>query len=515
MKDENLTKEQLILDWEDNFNNMVIIYDKDFNIIRANKSAEKILRIPLSQILKEKCHKSYHGKHQPPEGCPGCESFKTGRPATFEMFEPHLGMYLEISALPRFDSNNELIGLIHIVRDITDRKRNEEMIQTQLKRLNILRSIDRAIISSLDLRVTLDILLGHITSELNIDAASVLLFNKQTRFLEYVGSKGFRSSALKYTKLQLGESNAGRAAIDRRIVIIPDLIEEPDGFKKSGLFLNENFVAYFAVPLIAKGEVKGVLELFHRAPLDAETEWLEFLETIAVQAAIAIDNATLFEGLQHSNAELSCAYDTTIEGWSRAMDLRDKETEGHSRRVTDITLQIAQELGIKDEQLVHIRRGALLHDLGKIGIPDNILLKPGKLNDEEWTIMKNHPVIAYDMLNPIEYLRPALDIPLYHHEKWDGTGYPKGLKGKAIPLAARIFALADVWDALCFDRPYRLAWPKKKILDHILSISGTHLDPEVVEAFFKVNRENTSGKLTIAPGNLTVKTGPTQTPNPM
>jgi HD-GYP domain-containing protein (c-di-GMP phosphodiesterase class II) len=169
------------------------------------------------------------------------------------------------------------------------------------------------------------------------------------------------------------------------------------------------------------------------------------------------------------------------------MDMRDKETEGHSQRVTEMTVRIAWEMGISDDALVHIRREALLHDMGKLGIPDSILLKPGKLTDEEWAIMKKHPVYAYEMLYPIDYLRPALDIPYYHHEKWDGSGYPQGLKGDEIPMAARIFAVVDVWDALCSDRPYRPACPLEKVMEHIRSLSGTHFDPEVVEAFFQIN----------------------------
>jgi HD-GYP domain-containing protein (c-di-GMP phosphodiesterase class II) len=274
--------------------------------------------------------------------------------------------------------------------------------------------------------------------------------------------------------------------VERRIVTIPSLTQEPDGFVRSKLFNNEDFITYFAAPLIAKGQIKGVLELFHRAPLEANPEWLEFLETVADQAAVAIDNATLFEGLQRSNIDLTLAYDTTIEGWSRAMDLRDKETEGHTRRVTEMTLRIAHELGIKEEEIVHIRRGALLHDMGKMGIPDSILLKPGPLTDEEWIIMKRHPVYAYEMLHQIEYLRPALDIPYCHHEKWDGAGYPRGLKAEEIPLAARIFAVVDVWDALRSDRPYRPAWPKEKVREHICSLSGTHFDSNVVEVFLKM-----------------------------
>jgi cyclic di-GMP phosphodiesterase len=184
--------------------------------------------------------------------------------------------------------------------------------------------------------------------------------------------------------------------------------------------------------------------------------------------------------LQRLNVELTRAYDTTLEGWSRALDLRDKETEGHSQRVTEMTVRLARAMGMGEEELVHVRRGALLHDIGKMGIPDSILLKPALLTEEQTAIMRRHPVYAYELLSPIEYLRPALDIPYCHHEKWDGTGYPRGLAGEAIPLAARIFAVVDVWDALRSDRPYRPGWSEARVREHIRSLTGTHFDPKVV-----------------------------------
>lgn len=190
--------------------------------------------------------------------------------------------------------------------------------------------------------------------------------------------------------------------------------------------------------------------------------------------------------LQEANAQLLAAYEATIAGWSRALDLRDHETEGHSRRVTELTEKLAMALGMSGEEIMHLRRGALLHDMGKIGIPDSILHKPDKLTDEEWVIMRKHPQLAYDMLHTVEYLHPALEIPLNHHEKWDGTGYPRGLKGEAIPLSARLFAVVDVWDALTSDRPYRKAWSEEEALNYIREQSGKHFDPQVVELFFKL-----------------------------
>ena len=192
--------------------------------------------------------------------------------------------------------------------------------------------------------------------------------------------------------------------------------------------------------------------------------------------------------LQEANVRLLAAYEATIESLSHAMDLRDRETEGHSRRVAELTAQLAQARGMQDEEIVHLRRGALLHDLGKIGIPDSILHKPDRLTNEEWVVMRRHPQFAYSMLYPIEYLRPALDIPYNHHEKWDGTGYPRGLRGTDIPLTARLFAIIDVWDALTSNRPYRPAWSRGEALNYIRDQSGRHFDPEVVDLFFKIIR---------------------------
>jgi PAS domain S-box-containing protein len=361
-----------------------------------------------------------------------------------------------------------------------------EQTQRRLQHITALRAIDMAITSSLDLRVTLNFFLDQVTIRLGIHAASVLLLDPRTQILQFTAGRGFHTQALNHTKLRLGEGVAGRAALERRMISIPDLTKSSEGYRRAPLLTDEGFISYFAAPLVAKGQVKGVLEIFHRAPLEPDNEWLEFLDTLAVQAAIAIDNAGLFEGLQRSNLELAMAYDATIEGWSRALDLRDRETEGHTIRVTDMTLRLARMMGVGEEELVHMRRGALLHDIGKMGIPDNILLKPGPLTDEEWVVMRRHPEYAYDLLSLVNYLRPALPIPYCHHEKWDGTGYPRGLREEAIPLAARLFAVADVWDALRSERPYRHAWPADKVRSYLVEESGKHFDPQILTLFLKM-----------------------------
>lgn len=280
---------------------------------------------------------------------------------------------------------------------------------------------------------------------------------------------------------------ARRAALKRRTVSVTNLQDSMDVFTRKNLVDLEDFKSYHAVPLIVKGEIQGVLEVFHRTPFVPDEEWLEIPGSLAAQAAIAIDNSNLFTGLQRSNFNLTQSYDKTIEGWSKALDLRDKETEGHTQRVTELTVKLARSAGMTEEQLVHVRRGALLHDIGKMGVPDSILLKPDKLTDEEWVIMRMHPTFAHDLLFPIAYLHDAMDIPYCHHEKWDGSGYPRGLKGEAIPLSARLFAVIDVFDALTSDRPYRKAWDVERTIAYIRDQSGTHFDPRAVELFEGLN----------------------------
>jgi HD-GYP domain-containing protein (c-di-GMP phosphodiesterase class II) len=232
------------------------------------------------------------------------------------------------------------------------------------------------------------------------------------------------------------------------------------------------------------------LELYTRAEYHPDTDWLNFLHTLAGQAAIAIDNVQMFKNLQRSNQELILAYDTTLAGWGRALELRDKETRGHTDRVGELTLELARRIGIEGQELTNVMRGTLLHDIGKMGIPDHILHKPGPLTEEEWELMRQHPQYAHDLIYPIPYLRPALDIPYAHHERWDGSGYPRGLKGEDIPLAARIFAVVDVWDALLNERVYREAWPEEKVIDYLKNAAGIELDPDIVEVFLEMIQED-------------------------
>jgi PAS domain S-box-containing protein/putative nucleotidyltransferase with HDIG domain len=359
-----------------------------------------------------------------------------------------------------------------------------EQTQQRLRRLRSLREIDTAIASSFDLGLTLEVVVTQAINELRADASCVLLLNEE-QVLKFGAGKGFKTNLAKTADIKIGQGLAGRVAKERTFIEAPVIADALPPAELKTMVTEEGFVSYYAAPLIAKGKVIGVLETYQRSPVNRNEEWKDFLNTLAGQAAIAIDNATLFEDLQRSNQDLRKAYDRTIEGWAHALSLRDMETVDHSRRVTEMTVKLARALGMSDDQLVQVRRGALLHDIGKMSIADHILRKTGPLDETEWEQMRKHPDYARQMLAPIEFLHPAMAIPIGHHEKWDGTGYPQGLKGKQIPLEARIFAIVDVWDALTSDRPYRQAWPEEKVRQYLLEQSGKHFDPKVVEAFFQ------------------------------
>ena len=250
---------------------------------------------------------------------------------------------------------------------------------------------------------------------------------------------------------------------------------------------------YAGVPLRVGGYLIGVLEVMAPEPRDLSAAQAHALETVARQVVaqlearrIAGEHAALSRRLAAGADELNTAYDATLASLARALDLRDREVEGHLQRVADITVRLARDLGVPVGELVHVRRGALLHDIGKMAIPDSVLLKPSALSDDEWEVMHQHPTYAYEMLSPISLLRPALDIPYCHHERWDGQGYPRQLQGEAIPLAARVFSVVDVWDALRSDRPYRPGWSEPRVRDYISKRAGADFDPRVVATFLNM-----------------------------
>jgi PAS domain S-box-containing protein len=336
-----------------------------------------------------------------------------------------------------------------------------------------------AVTSSLDVEEVLETILVALKQVTPYDSASMfLLEGDQVRIRA--------ANGLPNPELALGQlfsaANPLLRAIQRtgKAVIVEDAQLDSRFERWAGA---DHIHGWLGVPLVARGQIIGYITLDSYRPSAFNQNDAVLAQTFAHQAAAAIDNARLFASLEHTNEELSRAYDTTLEGWGNALELRDKETQGHTRRVAELTLKLARQLGIREPDLTHLRRGVLVHDIGKMGVPDRILHKKATLTKKEWEQLRRHPQYAFDLLYPIAYLRPAIEVAYCHHERWDGKGYPRGLTGEEIPLSARIFSVVDVWDALLSDRSYRKAWPRQKVLAYIREQSGMHFDPHIAEAF--------------------------------
>ncbi len=355
-------------------------------------------------------------------------------------------------------------------------------MEKQLKRLESLRAIDLAISAIYDIQVILKMILDQIIKELGADAADVLVFNRVSNSLEFSEARGFLDPQMKYRKVPLTTSLAGRILLENQSQMIPDLgqfsTDLPDDKRRAG-----DYSSYFGAPISIKGTAVGVLEAFFSNPFYADEEWQSHFETLATRASMAFDSHRKFTELQKMQQNMAASLLSTIESWSKTVELHALESQGHIRRVTAATLQLARKLGVPEQDLPDIERGALLHDIGKIGVLEEILHKKGELSEEEWTAIKRHPEIARELLSDAKLLEEALDIPYCHHENWDGSGYPQGLKGEEIPISARIFAVVETLDALTSERPYRKAWTRDKAIEYLVEQKGKKFDPQVVDQF--------------------------------
>jgi HD-GYP domain-containing protein (c-di-GMP phosphodiesterase class II) len=378
--------------------------------------------------------------------------------------------------------------------------------QDNLERLQALRSIDIAISSSMDLQVTLSVLLDNAMIHTGADAMALELLQPLSQSLQFAAGRGFRTQPSQNPTGRLPHDLPGQAVLERRFLFVPDLEADPPqvldlrGSAMGSLsrrshalfgrrqllppeFAEEGIRAAGAIPLVAKGVVKGVLEVFFRRPFLPDPEWKSFLETLAGQAAIAIDTATMFEQVQRANVELANSYEVTLESWSKLLELRGVESPGHAQRLAHQVVELGRRLGWSKQVIANSRRGAFLHDIGLLSIPDHVLLQEGSPSEEEWQLIRLHPQRAHELLQSIDLLRPALEIPLNHHERWDGNGYPRGLGGDHIPAPARLFAILDTWDAMTHDRPWRTAHSASDAKAYLQQQAGEQFDPLLVEVF--------------------------------
>lgn len=389
------------------------------------------------------------------------------------------------SGNPQVSSIN--LELTQLVRNLAQlNKDTRARFDVQRERMEALAGIGSVINSSLGLKRVLDEVMDALIVLMKAERGFLMLKDESGDFRVQI-ARDSKNHDLTEEVFSISKSIV-RQVLDKSETVLTTNAKEDPRFEQQASVAAYQLLSILCAPLKVKDNLIGVIYVDNRAQKGIFTsDELELISTFANQAAVAIDNARLFESLQASNEELQEAYSATLEGWVRALDLRDRETEGHTKRVTVLTEKLARKMGLDEARLIHIQRGSLLHDIGKMAIPDGILLKPAALTPEERTLIQKHPVYAFEMLSPIRFLTPALDIPYCHHEKWDGSGYPRGLSGEAIPLAARIFAVIDVWDALVSDRPYRKGLKPADVKQRIREDAGSHFDPDVVEAFLELD----------------------------
>ena len=394
-----------------------------------------------------------------------------------------VGVTSNLAKMSGVESANLIKDVSRVMQSLVSLEQSViEQLQSRESQLGALMGVGRAINSSLGLERVLEEVMDSLIELMHAERGFLMLRNPDGELVDSVARRIDRSN-LNKEDFKVSHTIVDKVVATGEAILTTNAQEDPR-------FENQMSVAAYQLrsilcaPLKNKSELIGLIYVDNRAHAGIFQEHeLELIKAYSDQAAVAIDNARLFDGLKASNDELQRAYKATLEGWVHALDMRDKETEGHTQRVTTLTERLALAMGVSEADLIHITRGALLHDIGKMAIPDGILLKPGPLTDDERELIKKHPVYAYNMLKQIDFLLPAIDIPRYHHEKWDGTGYPKGLKGEEIPFAARIFPVIDVYDALVSDRPYRKGLPVEEVRERIKAEAGSHFDPQVVDAF--------------------------------
>jgi PAS domain S-box-containing protein len=390
---------------------------------------------------------------------------------------------------PIHTQNKKRIGVIS--HDISDQKAAIKKINHELNKLACLRSIDASILERASAEETLDLIATICIDHLEVDGVIISTIMGGGELISVYKSDIDTEDAPVVARMCNLQKNAfAQPGVKKVSIEAINQINELSNFDMvdtKGLF-------HSILPLFVNKNPTGYLQVISRKPIPDDQEWKDYFITLAGQTSLAIESVTLISNEEKAYNELLRAHEATIAGWSKALELRDEETKGHSDRVMYLACHLAKRAGFPQENITSFRRGVLLHDIGKMGIPDRILLKPGPLNDDEWVIMKQHPGLAYELLSTIPYLHDSLDVPYCHHERWNGTGYPRGLKGTEIPFAARIFTIVDVWDALISDRPYRKGWEPERIRQYLIENKTIMFDPDLVDIFIKLIDQKLMGK---------------------
>ena len=469
----------------------VAVFNSEGIIVFSNETFEEILSLKAEDMVGKNCSEVF----ATPDLANWIEKTVSRTPdkkvenfyeADLETSSATLHVRWALSNLTSWRGEHDYFVLTGV--DITQLVESERSATHRLANIRALHEIDMAVSYHLELEKMLDVFLERLISRLGVDGADVFLIDEERSVLRFAHGKGIVTGEMDFRELPMEGTIPSSVASSGKPYSGPlDTSSNPECPRLKNL-IDMKVKDYHAVPLETRGKILGVLETFDMMQIHRDSEWNDFLQMLAAQASLAIDVALMIDNLKDSNRKIAEAYDQTLEVLVGTLEMRDMNTKKHSRRVADLTVWLAEKMGASEEEIENMYRGALLHDIGKISIPDSVLLKEGPLSEDEWKVMKTHPTTAYEVLSQVEYLRPSLDIPYCHHERWDGSGYPRGLKGEEIPLAARIFAVVDVYDALTSDRPYRKAWSKEKTVEYLLENSGKLFDPAVIEKFLEILR---------------------------
>jgi response regulator RpfG family c-di-GMP phosphodiesterase len=470
----------------------ILVIDANNTILFFNQGAEKLFKKNTANMLGTKLDDlislNFNGSmtvKSPGQNGSPCKEYHENE-SFFLSIEREDGSIIPVSGTLRKVISEGCDYFTVALSKINPCRSSHDLMNPQCKWVNTVHRIESEVTHGDDINELLEVVVEEAINQLNVDAVTILKFDPKRKELVYSLGKGFFTNALKHTRLKVGEGNAGKAAQEKGIIYLRNFTVNIGELMKSPEFLAEGFASYHAIPMYVEERLLGVIELFRRSDFDPDQEWYDYLQNLADQTAIALENFEVIIELKQSQQDILHAYDETLEGWVHGLDIRVHESNGHTRRVTEQSLSLATVVGLPEDQLQNIRRGSLLHDIGNAGVPDRVLLKPDVLTEEERNLVRQHPNIAREMLYPISYLRPALDIPYCHHEWWDGSGYPRGIRGDAIPMAARIFTIVDVWDSLLSNRPYRPAWSRGQVIKYMHAMTGIQFDPGLMDIFWKM-----------------------------
>lgn len=481
-------------EWETSFdavNDIIFILDKEQNIVKTNMAAAKKLKKSPKDLVGKKCYALCHGSDSPIPNCPHVKSINTGKPSMLEIEEPYIGGIFEVNTYPLFDDKENIQGSVHYMKDITARKTAEKAREREFEVTRILHNTDKAILSTTDKQEMIKLCITNCKALVDADYISIASLDPEKNEFKLEASSFFNLLSIYERRIPF-DSTILKSAISSRVSrYCPDIMDE-DLLQGDGWLKDKNIKSIIIIPLIAKGEPIGVLNIGSLKKNRFGPRDIELSEQYALQIAIALDNANLYEGMQS-------LFMNTVTSLSAAMDAKSPWTQNHSTGASTYAIAIARELGLDETFIDELKLAVLLHDIGKIGIDNTILNKQSRLSEEEFRIVKEHPLKGAGILGPIKELKEIIPIIRHHHEWWDGTGYPYGLAGNMIPLGARILCVADAFDAMTAERPYRKGLTLEEAKQELIRFAGSQFDPTVVDAFIKViNREekvgNTSNK---------------------